>query len=158
VLQEITELVVWGDQNSSRANSEVSSCANAVVDMFLETSVHMGRIPFKGEHRGKRILDDLHILLDLTDRKHSMLEGSREIKRQLLQTFNMLVQNINNDQVINLIIVHYMRDIIKYEFDWDDEDQVLACALATIVTLDTNACASGQPLHIVAAIPVTQTQ
>ncbi len=52
------------------------------------------------------------------------MEGSREIKRQLLQTFNMLVQNINNDQVINLIIVHYMKDIIKYEFDWDDEDQV----------------------------------
>ncbi len=51
-------------------------------------------------------------------------EGSREIKRQLLQTFNMLVQNINNDQVINLMIVHYMKDIIKYEFDWDDEDQV----------------------------------
>jgi hypothetical protein len=39
--------------------------------------------------------------------------GSREVKRQLLQTFNMLVQNINNDQVINLIIVHYIKDIIK---------------------------------------------
>jgi hypothetical protein len=38
---------------------------------------------------------------------------SREIRRQLLQTFNMLVQNINNDQVINIIIVHYIKDIIK---------------------------------------------
>jgi len=130
VLQEITELVVWGDQNSSRSNSDVSSCANGVVDMFLEPNPQMGKIPYKrGGHdagaagryeepsRGKRILDDLHELL-------SPKFKSREIRRQLLQTFNMLVQNINNDQVINIIIVHYIKDIIKYNFDWADEDQV----------------------------------
>jgi hypothetical protein len=88
VLQEITELVVWGDQNSSRSNSDVSrllprrarpsfarfsasppavfrsrlppavfaqsnahnflfSCANGVVDMFLEPNPQMGKIPYK---------------------------------------------------------------------------------------------------------------
>jgi hypothetical protein len=93
--------------------------------MFIETNAQMGTKRIKGGHeRGKRILDDFHILLEMTDSSHSAMEGSREIKRQLLQTFNMLVQNINNDQVINLIIVHYMKDIIKYRFDLDDEDQV----------------------------------
>jgi hypothetical protein len=75
-------------------------------------------------------------------------EGSREIKRQLLQTFNMLIQNINNDQVINLMIVHYMKDIIKYEFDWDDEDQVRIYAHALEQSPAAAAAAPTHPLQV----------
>jgi hypothetical protein len=94
ILQEMTELVVWGDQNASRANANVNSSANGVVDMFLEKN-----------RRGDRILTDCIQLLKMCGRD----SGAREIKRQLLQTFNMLIQNINNDHVINLIMANYMR-------------------------------------------------
>jgi hypothetical protein len=185
VLQEITELVVWGDQNSSRSQSDVKryflsmllcewpvftehlvlispfvfcshapmrSCANAVVDMFIEKHTFDEK-SFMGQFgQGKKILDDLQELLKsecvlrvlcnssvelsletrivlfclyrasamysnagkfVTICLRRKFSASREIRRQLLQTFNMLVQNINNEQVITLIIVSYIKDVIK---------------------------------------------
>lgn len=83
--------------------SECVSCATVISlshNCFFIVSI---ALPFCMALRGKCVTVCLR-------RKFS---ASREIRRQLLQTFNMLVQNINNEQVITLIIVSYIKDVIK---------------------------------------------